>query len=212
MAIPSIYINLEDDVSKIVVRLKHNASSQVVLVCPKRCFLFSDPINLKLLKKQTDLLGKELFILTMDEKGQMYAVEAGFQLKQMPKGRPAGGFSDVKMSARPVPTKATEESVFSEAVNEIKNLAQKLVPSKVNEEVGESKPLKKKTLKHQEPKIKVTESFFPSAEDLQKYQHERKPKTGKTMVEPLRYQGRTKNIGKKSIDNVQYILYFRYIC
>src|SRR5438477_11512540 len=66
---PTIYINLEDDVSAVAARLKRERSPQVVLVCPKRCFLFSDPINLKLLKTQVDLLGKEVYILTMDEKG-----------------------------------------------------------------------------------------------------------------------------------------------
>ena len=73
MSIPSIYINLEDDVSKIIIRLKAPKLPQMVLVCPKRCFLFSDGINLKLLKKQTDALGKEIFILTMDEKGQGFS-------------------------------------------------------------------------------------------------------------------------------------------
>src|SRR5271155_2915067 len=98
MPIPSIYINLEDDVSKIVTRLKRQSSRQVVLVCPKKCFLFSDSINLRLLKKQGDLLGKEIFILTMDEKGQLYAQEAGFQLKFLPRSRNSVGFSDIKIS------------------------------------------------------------------------------------------------------------------
>lgn len=100
MAIPSIYINLEDDVSKIVERLKHGFSKQLVLVCPKRSFLFSDSINLRLLKKQTDQLGKEIFILTMDEKGQLYAREAGFNLKFLPKAGSNQSFSDVKFSQK----------------------------------------------------------------------------------------------------------------
>src|SRR6266700_2548715 len=101
MSIPSIYINLEDDVSKIVTRLKHQFAKQVVLVCPKRSFLFSDSVNLKLLKKQTDLLGKEVFILTMDEKGQMYAKDAGFQLKFLPKAGGTRALSDIKFSKKP---------------------------------------------------------------------------------------------------------------
>src|SRR3954464_7739446 len=93
---PSIYINLEDDVTAIAARLKKERSAQVVLVCPKRCFLFSDSINLRLLKKQTDLLGKEVFILTMDELGQMHAREAGFKLKFLPKSSGSGGMMDVR--------------------------------------------------------------------------------------------------------------------
>ena len=100
MSIPSVYINLEDDVSKVATRLKHNQAAQVILVCPKRCFLFSDSINLKLLKKQVDLLGKEVFILTMDERGQAYAKEAGFKLKFLPKSGGSQAFSDVKLGKK----------------------------------------------------------------------------------------------------------------
>src|SRR3989344_4695865 len=110
MAIPSVYINLDDDVSKITARLKHLFAKQVVLVCPKRCFLFSDSINLRLLKKQAEVLDKELFILTMDEKGQLYAKEAGFKLKFLPKARPSKAFSDVKFSKRAVEEKSEADN------------------------------------------------------------------------------------------------------
>lgn len=98
MPLPSIYINLEDDVSRIVQRIQREKSPELILVCPKRSLLFSDSINLRLLKKQVDLLGKEVFILTMDERGQMYAQEAGFQLKFLPKSSRGGNLSDVRVS------------------------------------------------------------------------------------------------------------------
>jgi hypothetical protein len=101
MAIPSIYINLEDDVQEIAARLKRTTAKQMVLVCPKRCFLFSDSENLVVLKKQADLLDKEVFILTMDERGQQYAKEAGFGLKFLPKVPNAKSISDI----RPLPKK-----------------------------------------------------------------------------------------------------------
>ncbi len=105
MPTPSIYLNLEDDVSKIVQRIKREKASSVVLVCPKRCFLFNDSINLRLLKKQTDLLEKEVYILTMDELGQMYAKEAGFRLKFLPKVMGQAGVSDIRRAAPPMEVK-----------------------------------------------------------------------------------------------------------
>jgi len=137
--IPSIYINLEDGVSDIATRLKREKSRQVVLVCPKRCSLFSDSINLKLLKKQADLLDKEVFILTMDEKGQAYAREAGFELRSLPKPGQSKTISDIKVQVRepedakiPVETKT---HVLADAVQEIKNLAK--VFTKTHQEVEE---------------------------------------------------------------------------
>lgn len=108
--IVSIYISLEDDVSRIAARLKKEKHSDIVLVCPKRCLLFADSINLKLLKKQADLLGKQVSILTMDEKGQQFAQQAGFELKTLPKPGKSGGIFDIKPAAqKPVPSQAPPE-------------------------------------------------------------------------------------------------------
>jgi hypothetical protein len=101
---PNLYLNLEDDVSTIVEKVKKLRSNSLVLVCPKRCFLFNDGINLKLLKKQLDILGKEVFILTMDEKGQAYAKEAGFQLKALPGSQTSSRFSDIKVQPSKINT------------------------------------------------------------------------------------------------------------
>lgn len=94
--IKTLYLNLEDDITKITARLKKEASSELVLVFPKKSFLFADSINLRLLKKQADILGKKLSILTMDEMGQMYAKEAGFDLKFLPKRIVNKNFSDIR--------------------------------------------------------------------------------------------------------------------
>jgi hypothetical protein len=99
----SIYVNLEDDVTKVINQLKRERSAEAVLVFPKRSFIFSDSINLRLLKKQIDLLGKKVSILTMDERGQMYAQEAGFELKHLPKSVRNNSFSDIRRRTAPVP-------------------------------------------------------------------------------------------------------------
>ena len=170
MAIPSVYINLEDDVPEIIGRLKHNKAAQLILVCPKKCHLFNDPINLKLLKKQVDLLDKELFIFTMDERGQEYAEAAGFRLKSLPKIVRSGALSDIKRPHKKVPEYEAESQgilesgamAVSEAVEEIKNIAKKFVPevaTKVAE--AEDVPVSTKKVKGIIPKVKVTDSIFP---------------------------------------------------
>lgn len=119
--LPSIYINLEDDVTKIVTRLKKEKSREVVLVCPKRCFLFNDGINLRLLKKQTDLLEKKVYILTMDERGQAYAAEAGFELKQVPKAGGKAAMSDIGNRSTPTVKKTPEVVLGASRIKPKKN-------------------------------------------------------------------------------------------
>ncbi len=111
----TLYLNLEDDVAKIVAKLKREKSESAVLVFPKKSFIFSDSINLKLLKKQIDMIDKEVFILTMDERGQEYAQAAGFQLKHLPKSSRANSFSDI----RPRTTRVPETVAVAEMIAEV---------------------------------------------------------------------------------------------
>jgi hypothetical protein len=99
----TLYLNLEDDVTKVINKLKRETADEVVLVFPKKSFIFSDSINLRLLKKQVDMLGKQTYILTMDERGQMYAQDAGFELKRLPAKSRANSFSDIRPRTAPVP-------------------------------------------------------------------------------------------------------------
>jgi hypothetical protein len=186
MSIPSVYINLDDDVSKVVIRLKHQSSGQVVLVCPKRCFLFSDSINLRLLKKQVDLLGKEVFILTMDERGQAYAQEAGFELKYLPKAGSPKAFSDVTFPSRAPaiaqnPSPEPVNSPLADATAGIKNIAQKIVPAKIFG-MGSKPAQQPPAVKVWEPKMEVKETLFPSSPEINKQEpeksHNRKIITG----------------------------------
>lgn len=139
---PSIYINLEDDVSAIATRLKRERAAQIILVCPKRCFLFSDPINLKLLKKQADLLGKEIFVLTMDEKGRGYAQAAGFGLHSLPKTGAFRTISDINVSVKepdeqiaPAEPAASDLGILSSTVGEVKKIAKLFTPAKSEPEL-----------------------------------------------------------------------------
>ena len=175
MSTPSVYINFEDDVSKIVTRLKHISAKQIVLVCPKRCFLFNDSINLRLLKKQIDLMGKELFILTMDERGQLYAKEAGFSLKFLPKGHGSSAMSDVRVAKKPVAQQESEqntESPLDNAVTEIKNFATKLVPASLMTHEPAKVVAKVRKPSSVIPKIEVVDQFFP--EEIEKNYREEK--------------------------------------
>lgn len=95
----TIYLNLEDDIPKTVKKIKAIKGEEMVLVVPKDSYLLSDSINLRLLKKQVDLLGAKVYILTMDLNGQIYAREAGFGLKRLPKITKNNSVSDIRPNA-----------------------------------------------------------------------------------------------------------------
>lgn len=99
----TLYLNLEDDVAKIAAKLKREKTAELVLVLPKKSFIFSDSINMRLLKKQVDMIGKKVYILTMDERGQTYAKEAGFELKHLPTKSRSTSFSDIRLRTTQVP-------------------------------------------------------------------------------------------------------------
>ncbi len=118
--IKTINLNLEDDITKVINKIKASEASEVVLAIPKRSYIFSDSINMRLLKKQVDMLGKKAYILTMDETGQMYAKEAGFGLKFLPKFSNAGSISDIRPSGRkPAPSIVETPSVEEPVVEPV---------------------------------------------------------------------------------------------
>jgi hypothetical protein len=172
---PSIYLNLEDDVARIVARIKKEKADKLVLVCPKRCFLFNDSINLRLLKKQVDLLKKEVYILTMDERGQIYAKEAGFQLRFLPKSQKSHTFSDIAIREEKVQAAAEPEPEQpSPLVSKVKEMAsiaklwgrhdeeetKKVVKNPAASPLKNSKP-EPHAAKLASPKVSVNDAIFP---------------------------------------------------
>jgi len=77
----NIPINVDDDFSKVIAKLSYAQSQDIILVVPKGALLFSDPLNLRLLKKRTDLLEQRISVLTMDQDGRRYAQEAGYAVQ-----------------------------------------------------------------------------------------------------------------------------------
>ncbi len=119
MATKTIYFNIEDDVKSIVARLRQEPGKDFVLVFPRRCYLFSDAVNLKLLKKQLGILKKDASVMTMDERGQEAAADAGFHLVSVPHRQAGHNMSDVaRVSTRQVDVAnaPVEEPVLSAEV------------------------------------------------------------------------------------------------
>jgi hypothetical protein len=78
-----IYLDVDEEITSVIDKIKKiEAKQDVALFFPKRASLTKSIVNLKLLKKQIDLLGRNIFIVTSDETGFNLAKRSGFEVKK----------------------------------------------------------------------------------------------------------------------------------
>lgn len=95
-----IYIEVDEEVTSVIDRLKRIPNKVVLLVVPKRAMLLQSVINLKLLKTQIKKLNKELAVVTSDKKGQTIASQVGLTV-----------YHDLKSRGIELPAEAEEKIV-----------------------------------------------------------------------------------------------------
>jgi hypothetical protein len=78
----TVYIDIDEEITSIVDRLRKSKSKEVVIVVPKRAILIQSIVNLKLLKKEASELGKEIIIVTQDKFGKLIIEKAGIAVEQ----------------------------------------------------------------------------------------------------------------------------------
>lgn len=77
-----IYLEADEEITSAIDKLKNLKENQVFLAIPKRANITQSIVNLKILKKQAESLGKEVFIVTQDRIGRILATEVGFTVYQ----------------------------------------------------------------------------------------------------------------------------------
>ncbi|MDF2378797.1 MAG: hypothetical protein P1V18_01050 [Candidatus Gracilibacteria bacterium] len=78
----TLYVDIDEEVSELISKIVALKGQQVLLVIPKEAQIFSNSINLKILKKKSDEDKKQLKIFTNDEKGKVMIQKAGLKLYQ----------------------------------------------------------------------------------------------------------------------------------
>lgn len=78
-----IYLDVDEEITSVIDKIKKVQDKQdIALFFPKRAILTQSIVNLKLLKKQIDLLNKNILIITSDETGFNLAKKSGFKVKK----------------------------------------------------------------------------------------------------------------------------------
>ncbi len=78
----TFYIDIDEEITSIVERLRKTETPEAVIVVPKRALLIQSIVNLKLLRKEADNLGLKISIVTQDKLGKMLIKKAGISIQQ----------------------------------------------------------------------------------------------------------------------------------
>ncbi len=76
-----LYIDVDEEITTVVDRLRHSPAQSVAVVVPQRAVLLQSIVNLKLLGREAKKLGKELVLMTKDEEGIVFASRAGIEVQ-----------------------------------------------------------------------------------------------------------------------------------
>lgn len=72
-----LYLEPDEEITSIIDKLKETPASSVALVVPKMATIFQSLVNLKLLKKEAEVLNKKIALVTSDSVGHNLASQVG---------------------------------------------------------------------------------------------------------------------------------------
>lgn len=78
----TFYIDIDEEITLIVSRLRKAKARDIIIVVPKRALLIQSIVNLKLLKKEADNLRKKIIIVTQDKLGKLLIEKTGIAVEQ----------------------------------------------------------------------------------------------------------------------------------
>ncbi|MBU2025447.1 hypothetical protein KJ912_01785 [Patescibacteria group bacterium] len=78
----TIYIEENEEITSIVERIKKTPANEIALVVPRRSFLSQGIVNLKILKSQSQKMGKKLMLVTRDTLCRTLAEKIGLSTEE----------------------------------------------------------------------------------------------------------------------------------
>lgn len=73
----TFYIDIDEEITSVIDRLKKAKAEEVVVVIPKRALIIQSLVNLKILRKEAEDLGLKIMAVTQDKLGKMLIENAG---------------------------------------------------------------------------------------------------------------------------------------
>jgi hypothetical protein len=104
----TIYIDIDDEITGIIDKLKASKSKVVALVLPKRASVFQSIVNMKLLKKAADSTSKNIVLITAEAGLLPLAGAAGIHVAKTIASKP-------EIPSAPIPFKDSDDAVDEDA-------------------------------------------------------------------------------------------------
>ena len=79
----TIYIEADEEITSIIDRVKKEGAPDIFIVVPKNAMLIQGVINLKLLKKESAKIKKNIILVTNDKQAKKVIGRIGFEIKEM---------------------------------------------------------------------------------------------------------------------------------
>jgi len=73
------YIDIDEEITSIIDRLRKSKTNEIYLVAPKRALILQSMVSLKLLRKESERFKKKVMIVTQDVQGKMRAEKSGIK-------------------------------------------------------------------------------------------------------------------------------------
>lgn len=126
-----IYIEIDDEVTSVYDRLQSIPAKEVYIVVPKRSALLQSVVNLRILRRKADDLGKTIALITNDQNGIHLAQQAKIPVFTRLAETQKEGKQKITTSV-PVPT-TTLKTPLSAVSNEVENTApRRLIAKKLS--------------------------------------------------------------------------------
>jgi hypothetical protein len=82
----TFYVDVDEEVTSIIDRLKKSSVKENILVIPQRALILQSIVNLKLLKRESEKNKKQIMIITQDTHGQALVEKAGILVQSSMEG------------------------------------------------------------------------------------------------------------------------------
>ncbi|MEO7617235.1 MAG: hypothetical protein ABIS59_00160, partial [Candidatus Saccharibacteria bacterium] len=117
MADHALYLEVDEDITSAIDKLRKAPGSSVQIVVPKRSGILQSIINLKLLKKAAETAGKELVLVTNDKVAGDLAGRIGIPVAASLGGRPV-----INEPAKPMPKNDVDEIIEADDTSSASDL------------------------------------------------------------------------------------------